>query len=514
MSPSDAVCRSYLDLRWHFDPVAASAVGVTEQDHRLGSFDDTSVGQFLAASRALEGAVEELEVDDPADEIDRTALLDDLRVTIFRLRDERSHARNPAFWLLHLAGAFDSLLGRRDGPPLAAVQDRLKGVPWFLTEARETLSGIPAPWLDAARELIPPVRAGIRRAAVLDDDPGHRTAAADAERALLGFADHLDGLAGEPDGHQAGVGAELFDLLLHHQHAMRAGAPEVWRSTLGLEDQIQENLERLAGDLGEESSFSALATAFETVGPGLDLEQAGQDQQRVIRFLEAAGLVPLSGGAPAIAALPDVLRPIAGHGLYRAATLRDPVKPAAVLLGESPSAAAWRPWLVAELGVPGLHLQMSRAGMATSEVRRHLTSGLLQGGWGLYAVDLLRGAGFGEDDPWQAFLAEAHLLLRVVLARADMALHTGREPFEACVRLMMARFPFEERQAVALVRAVSLAPSAATGTLLGRRELLRLLDDARSSAGDGFDPMAHHEEVLGYGGLPVPLIRWGMGLEE
>ena len=77
MSAVDDLCRSYLDVRWHFDPAAASGAGRTDLDGRLGRFDEESVRQHLVAVRSLSAAAEELEVDDQQEEIDRTALLDE-----------------------------------------------------------------------------------------------------------------------------------------------------------------------------------------------------------------------------------------------------------------------------------------------------------------------------------------------------------------------------------------------------------------------------------------------------
>ena len=94
MSLSDDLCRSYLDLRWHFDPAAATLAGITEHDGRLGQFDRAAIREHLAAFRAIEAGIEELAVEDAADELDRTALLDDVRVTIFRIQHERPQSRN------------------------------------------------------------------------------------------------------------------------------------------------------------------------------------------------------------------------------------------------------------------------------------------------------------------------------------------------------------------------------------------------------------------------------------
>jgi uncharacterized protein (DUF885 family) len=49
---------------------------------------------------------------------------------------------------------------------------------------------------------------------------------------------------------------------------------------------------------------------------------------------------------------------------------------------------------------------------------------------------------------------------------------------------------------------------------VGRRELLRLREAYRERAGASFQPKRFHDELLGYGGIPVALARWGMDLEE
>jgi len=41
--------RSYLDLRWHFDPVAASLAGLTLYDDRFGRYSRPALTPHLAA---------------------------------------------------------------------------------------------------------------------------------------------------------------------------------------------------------------------------------------------------------------------------------------------------------------------------------------------------------------------------------------------------------------------------------------------------------------------------------
>src|SRR5688500_1780383 len=115
MASVDDLCRSYLDLKYHFDPAAASSAGLVSHDARLGRFDAETTREHLSALRAVAGAIEELESDDLQAEIDRTALLGEIRSGAFRLEHERPHVRNPAFWLSHVFQGLYAILSRRNG---------------------------------------------------------------------------------------------------------------------------------------------------------------------------------------------------------------------------------------------------------------------------------------------------------------------------------------------------------------------------------------------------------------
>ncbi len=54
---------SYLDLRWHFDPVDASAAGLAEHDERLGTFGAEEVREYVVALKAVANALEALPLD-------------------------------------------------------------------------------------------------------------------------------------------------------------------------------------------------------------------------------------------------------------------------------------------------------------------------------------------------------------------------------------------------------------------------------------------------------------------
>jgi hypothetical protein len=141
------VVRSYLDLRWQLDPVAASAAGVVEHDSRLGHFSASDTRTAVAALRSMAGALEEVEVDALADAVDQTAVLNDIRVWIQRLEKERPHELNPEHHLTHLLTGLFTLMARDDRPGDQrglALAARLADTPRFLADARATLKR-PAP---------------------------------------------------------------------------------------------------------------------------------------------------------------------------------------------------------------------------------------------------------------------------------------------------------------------------------------------------------------------------------
>src|SRR4051812_41993936 len=149
----DDLCRSYLDLKYHFDPAEGSSAGRVDLDGRLGHFDVESARAYMAALRSMAGAVEELEPEQVHNEIDRTALLGEIRATTYRLEYEQPHVRNPGFWLAHLFQGLYALLARTGDDPaarVAAVVSRLEATPKFLAEAAATLASPPSVFVDTA----------------------------------------------------------------------------------------------------------------------------------------------------------------------------------------------------------------------------------------------------------------------------------------------------------------------------------------------------------------------------
>src|SRR2546426_6735111 len=99
----------------------------------------SALAPHLAALKSIASTLEETTADEREDEIDRTALLNEIRVTLRRFERERPQAKNPGFWLSHLLGGLHFLLGRRDRTPeerAVSLAGRLEDVPRLLDDAR------------------------------------------------------------------------------------------------------------------------------------------------------------------------------------------------------------------------------------------------------------------------------------------------------------------------------------------------------------------------------------------
>jgi hypothetical protein len=537
-SPVDDLCRSYLDLKYHFDPAGASAAGLVSEDSRLGRFDAETTRGHLSALRSVSGAIEELEPDNLQDEIDRTALLGEIRSTIHRFQHERPHVRNPGFWLSHLFQGLYSLLTRSE--PVAAaraksVVSRLQATPDFVAAARETIDEPPPVFVDlglgmlgGGGELIAQV------VTVFSDAAPHladqlKQAGENALKALLGFGAALrDDIEPASDPHAFAVGEEEFSRRLHHEHALAAGPSELWRYGLHLQEEVTQEIVALAEQL-DRRPWRELVDELreETPEPDQLLPIYRAEVERACHFVGQHNLVTVPNGEVDVVATPAYLAALVPFAAYEPppiylhqrtgrfyVTRPDPTLPANVFAqqrrGHSTHAI---PVMVAHEVYPGHHLQLLAMEDLQSEVRRHIWSPLMVEGWAVYCEQLMDEAGYYATEEMRLFRL-VNLLWRAIRVVVDVGLHTrGMTPAEA-VDYLVEHLPIERYNAEAEVRRYCAWPTYQLCYAVGRREILRLRDAYRERSGADFKARQFHDELMQYGGMPVSLARWGMDLAE
>ena len=538
MASVDDLCRSYLDLKYHFDPAAASSAGLVSHDSRLGRFDAAAVREHLSALQAVAGAVEGLESDDLQAEIDRTALLGEIRSSIFRMEHEQPHVRNPAWWLSHAFQALYAIVARRNGVVSdrgPAALERIRAIPAFLDAARDTLDEPPSVFVDTALgmlggggELV------VQLAGALDPGPPEaraelQQATGSALEALKRFGTALrDEIEPAADPHAFAVGEDQFGRRLHHEHALTAGAPELWRYGLHLQEETEAELAALARSMGGRP-WRELVEELRGDAPESDalLPVYRAELDRAHAFVAERDLVSVPGDPVDVVPTPGFLVALVPFAAYEPppiflseqtgrfyVTRPDPSAPAEIAARQRRGHCRHAiPAMVAHEAYPGHHLQLVTAQNLASAVRRHIWTPVMVEGWALYCEQLMDESGYYADDEARLFRL-VNLLWRAIRIVLDVGLHTrGMSPAEA-VNYMVEHLPIERASAEAEVRRYCAYPTYQLCYAVGRRELLRLRDAYRERAGASFRPKVFHDELLAYGGLPVTLARWGMELGE
>ncbi len=532
MTTTTDLYRSYLDLRWHFDPSSASAAGVTTHDEQLADYSAVPMRQHLVAFKAIAAAVEQLEVDDPQEEIDRTAFLDEVRMAIFRFEHERPHVHDPTFWLSHLYGAFHTLLRRRNAAPAdraRALLGRLRATPAYLKAARETIQDPPRVFLDTATQLAdagPRLLVDVARVA-RESDPESASAIDDAlgeaEAALTRFGMALrTELRAHHDDLSFAIGEEQFNRRLHHEHALQATAPELYRYGLHLAEETEAELVKLAREIDPTVHWRTIVERLRTqAAPGSDLVAEFQDVvERARHFLEARNLVTIPEGRLEVVETPAFLRPLMPFAAYSPPAVFGDQRVGTFYVtvpvdGHEPPAATNSVHEIAATAVheawPGHHMQMLTARNAVSEVRRVSWTPVTVEGWALYCEELMAEQGFYASAEERLF-QRLHLLWRAIRIVLDVGLHTRGMTPEQAVDILVDRVAMDRAKAEAEVSRYCAAPTYQLSYAVGRREFLHLREAWRESVGPDVPLRQFHDTVLAYGGLPVSLIRWGMGL--
>jgi uncharacterized protein (DUF885 family) len=527
--------RSYFDLRWHLDPVGATQAGVKTYDSHYGRFSPAALAPHLAALKALAAALEETAVAGLEEEVDRTALLNEIRVTLRRFERERPQATNPGFWLAHVLNGLHFLLVRRDRTPAekaVALTGRLEDVPALLDDARATLLAPVRVFVDTALRVHTGGLALVREigAALADLAPpaaARLAAAADgAAAALEAFARDLERWRETASEHFA-LGDDDFNFHLHYEHALRDTAPELWRYGLHLKEELEADLGRRAARLDHAKRWPDVADRLRADHPpatGLVAAYA-TEMARARDFVAARGLAPIPDAPLDVVPTPAFMRPIIPFAAYDSpgpysgdrtgwfyVTLPDPQLPAGAQERMLRDHCRHELAITAlHEGYPGHHLQLVHAQTQPSETRKNVWTPLTVEGWALYCEDMMGEEGFYRSEEEQ-FFQRVHLLWRAVRVLLDVGLHTRGMTFEQAVDYLVAELHVDRANAEGEVRRYCAEPAQPLCYAVGRRELLRLRAEFRAARGAGSSLREFHDALLAYGSLPVALIRWGLGL--
>jgi uncharacterized protein DUF885 len=162
--------------------------------------------------------------------------------------------------------------------------------------------------------------------------------------------------------------------------------------------------------------------------------------------------------------------------------------------------------------LPGHYTQLEYANRVQPEWRRVLRSvygnNAYIEGWGQYAEEVLLERGIRDGSDPRMILTFRKEELRVLAnAILDVRLHVlGMSDQEAMDLMMKSTFQ-EKTEAEGKLRRAKLSSTQLPTYFVGWRAWRALRRDAEARRGTSFDLRAYHDEVLGYGAVPMEALR-------
>ena len=159
-------------------------------------------------------------------------------------------------------------------------------------------------------------------------------------------------------------------------------------------------------------------------------------------------------------------------------------------------------------GAPGHHFQISLAQEDTSlpDFQRFGGNNAYVEGWALYAETLGYDMGFYKD-PMQHWGTLDDEMLRAMRLVVDTGLHAKGWSREQAIDYMLANSGMGRSDATAEVERYIAWPGQALGYKLGALTIQRLKKKAQEQLAGRFDIRGFHDQVLGSGALPLPILE-------
>ena len=157
--------------------------------------------------------------------------------------------------------------------------------------------------------------------------------------------------------------------------------------------------------------------------------------------------------------------------------------------------------------IPGHHFQIviARQQKQLPMFRQLIPFNAYSEGWALYSEQLAAESGF-EPDPLDRLGYLEGQLLRATRLVVDTGLHQQRWTREQAITYMTEHTGEPESSVVIEVERYIVWPGQACGYMIGKLEILKLREEAKTKLGPKFDLREFHDTVLESGALPMPLL--------
>ena len=518
-------------------PVAATYLGVHAYDHRLADFSPAGIKKNYATIR--EGLAGLEAPDRPGfskeAEIDRLVVAHLLEYLATRHKRVAEHRRNPSFYVEEFMDGIFGLMIKDFAPlerRLSGILGRVRETPRVLAEGRRNLEPklVPPVWAEMALEQARTGPALLESflPALAGDCPGIKedleTAGREAAAALRDFAAYLENDLVHAANGDFAAGEEYFNILLHRQHLVDYDAAALLDTGRRLFAETQKKMEAVAREIDPDRSAAEILEEAKNDHPAaanlLDEYRRFMEESR--RFVVDQDIATIPGGETLqVIETPAFLRPIVPYAAYvppgifeqdlSGTFLVTPPEPDASP-EEREEKLKGQPYFKLPVtalheGYPGHHLQLAWAARTGSTGRKlgMLLSALFVEGWAFYCEELMDELGF-INTPLQKLGRLTDQLLRAARIILDVSLHCRGMGVQEAVDFLVEKCGLQPGDALAEVRRYTRTPTQPQSYLMGKLEILKLVDEYRKRFPDA-SQRRMHDAILECGSLPPRLMR-------
>ncbi len=529
---------AWLERLLELNPVAATQLGDHRWDDRLG---DTSLQALDSQNQEIRDALAGFEAMDTAGfrlpaRIDHTLLVQILKSFVRGYEKVQSHLRNPSDYLDETLGGVFFLIIKEFAPlpeRLASALARVRAIPRVLADAQKNLvpDRVPRLWaettIEQANQAVG-LFAGLLPALAAEGAPDlHQeltTAGQQAAQAVQAYVRFLEtDVLPQAEG-EFGVGKEYFDELLREQHMVDYDADTLLETGWEQFRLTQAQMQAVAREIDPDKTVREILEDAKADHPSADgvLDAYREAMEAAKQFVVDHDIVTIpEGESLRIIETPEYLRPIIPYAAYmQPGILEKEQKGIFVVTPVDTSATpeaqeqklkghnwAKLPVVALHEAYPGHHLQLVYANLQETIPRRmgSFLATLFIEGWAFYCEEMMEQLGY-IDTPVQRLGRLAGQLWRAARIILDASLHTKGMSFDEAVDFLVSEAQLEPDNAVAEVRRYTQTPTQPQSYLMGKLQIVALVDDYRRAHPE-LSLRQVHDAILGCGSLPPRLMR-------
>lgn len=529
----------YMEFNWKTSPVSATFAGIHKYDHELDNVKLDFISEINKHRKEYLTELERIPKSTLADEeeIDWQLLRNEIASTIRETEEIQPWKTRAAIYPELCAHAMFVLFVREFAPleeRASAIVSRMRQVPRVLRDGTRNLENCPQLFVKLGIEMTDGCSSFIQGLipTLGTEVPGVKkeleAASGKALSALNQYRQHLiEKLLGRSSGDFA-IGRELFEFKLKNDHLLPYNAGEILEIGKDMREKTLEAIKEAARSIDPKKEWFEVVSDIKKVHPQpADLLQTyKKEMERARDFVLQKGLVTIPPGEHLdVIPTPSFSRPVIPYAAYMNpaqfeeqqtghfyVTLIDKdlaqEKKEEILRGH-PSFGI--PVIALHEGYPGHHLQLVLANKLKNRLRRLLETTVFIEGWALYCEEMMYEAGF-YSDPRSRLLQLKDQLWRACRVIIDVGLHTKTMTYEGSVDLLVKDAKLERVHAQKEVTRYTYTPTQPMSYLVGKKQILELKDDYQKKHGSDFNLKLFHDRLLGFGSIPICLIRKALGL--